>query len=79
MPLPGILFHALGDRARRIAANIAKLPGFIAAEIGRLSGAAAKKVEPQSSAVFGFLSRELAFNVFGSMRKLTKAKPALSM
>ena len=41
--------------------------------------AAAKKVEPRSSAVFGFLSLTLAFNVLGSMRKLTKAKPALPM
>jgi hypothetical protein len=50
-----------------------------APEIRRLSGAAAKKVEPRFSAVFGFLSLTLAFNVLGPMRKLTKAKPALSM
>jgi hypothetical protein len=48
-------------------------------EIRRLSGAAAKKVKPRSSAEFGFLSLTLAFNVLGFMRKLTKAKPALSM
>ena len=53
--------------------------GAIAPEIGRLRGAAAKKVEPRSSAQFGFLSVTLAFYVLGSMRGLTKAKPALSM
>jgi hypothetical protein len=53
--------------------------GGAAPEIGRLSVAAAKKVEPRSSAQFGFLSLTLAFYVLGSMRELTKAKPAFSM
>jgi hypothetical protein len=69
----------LFSRVRRIAANIAKLPELLRRRIGRLSGAAAKKVEPRSSAQFGFLSLTLAFYVLGSMRELTKAKPALSM
>jgi hypothetical protein len=53
--------------------------GAIAPEIRKLSGAAAKKIEPQFSALFGFLLFTLAFNVRGFMRELTKAKHALSM
>jgi hypothetical protein len=56
-----------------------EVAGAIAPEIRRLSGVAAKRVEPRSSAEFGFLSLGLAFYVLGSMRELTKAKPALSM
>jgi hypothetical protein len=44
-----------------------------------LSGAAVKKIEPQFSALFGFLLLTLAFNVRRFMRQLTKAKHSLSM
>lgn len=53
--------------------------GAIAPQIRKLSrqflsGAAAKKIEPQFSAVFGFLLLSLAFDVRRFMRQLTKAK-----
>jgi hypothetical protein len=53
--------------------------GAFAREIRKLSGAAVKKIEPQFSALFGFLLLTLAFNVRVFMRELTKAKHALSM
>jgi hypothetical protein len=56
-----------------------EVAGGIAAETGKLRGAMAKKIEPQFFAMFSFWSLTLAFYVLGSMRELTKAKPALSM
>jgi hypothetical protein len=47
--------------------------------IRKLSGAAAKKIEPQFSAIFGFLLLALAFNVRSFMRQLAKAKVAPSI
>jgi hypothetical protein len=48
-------------------------------EIRKLSGAAANKIKPQFSAVFGFLLLAFAFNVRSFMRQLAKAEHALSM
>jgi hypothetical protein len=47
--------------------------------IRKLSGAAAKKIKPQFSAVFCFLLLAFAFNVRSFMRQLTKAEHAISM
>jgi len=47
--------------------EFAKLPDLLP-EIRKLSGAATKKLEPQFSAVFGFLLLTLAFEIRGFMR-----------
>ena len=53
--------------------------GALAPGDEKLSGAAAKKIKPQFSAVFGFLLLAFTFNVRSFMRQLTKAERALSM
>jgi hypothetical protein len=77
---PGNVPHAVpGAFHLKLCREYRQAAGAVAPVIRRLSGAAAKKVEPRSSAEFGFLSLTLAFYVLGSMRELTKAKRALSI
>ena len=74
-----VLAWNLPDKARRVAANVAKLPELVPRRSEKLSGAAAKQIEPQFFALFGIQLLTLGFNVRGFMRELTKAKHALSM
>jgi len=69
---------AQNDGITRQTLEFAKLPDLLP-EIRKLSGAATKKLEPQFSAVFGFLLLTLAFEIRGFMRWPAKAKRPLSM